>query len=104
MDRRKVIILFFIVLCTVALASAATTTTMTLPPTFASAIQDLESILLQIGSALAGLMIVLECIKWITAQNPAERESAKKGIIYILIGLFILKNSEKLIQFLLQTI
>ena len=76
----------------------------TLPLEFYSSIQGVESILLQVGSALGVLIITFEAIKWIAAQNPAERESAKKGVLYVMIGLIILRSSESLITFLLVSI
>ncbi|MBM3308941.1 MAG: hypothetical protein FJY77_01685 [Candidatus Altiarchaeales archaeon] len=99
MDRRKIIVSF-----TAFLLAGTGTAAAGNPSTFDQAIVDIENILLEVGSALGVLMIAIESLKWIAAQSPAERESAKKGVIYIMIGLLLLKVSEKLVKFLLKTI
>ena len=107
MDWRKrtpVGILFFaafiVAEASIALAQPATT----LPNAFQSTMTDLEDLLLRIGTVVGTLMIVVEAVGWISAQNPQERENAKRGIIYVLIGLILLKSSENLVNFLLETI
>lgn len=109
MDRIKRIInlalrLIGFMLFSAAKVSATATTTPAPPATFMSTIRDVESILLKVGGALGTLVIAWESVIWITAQNPAERESAKKAIIYVMIGLLLLKSSENIIKFLLVTI
>jgi len=101
--KKRILHVFF--LATGLLApTAAATTVPPLPATFMTSIQDVQNMLLQVGGALGILMIAFESIKWITAEGPAERESAKKGVIYILIGLLLLKSAERIIYFLLLTI
>lgn len=73
-----------------------------LPISFTSAIHDLEDILTDVGSALAVLMIAIEGVRWTAAQSPQDRESAKKGIIYIVAGLGLLVSSENLVSYLLS--
>ncbi|MFH1125777.1 MAG: pilin [Candidatus Altiarchaeota archaeon] len=106
--RRKACLKLFLIsvallypsLCT----NAATPTTSPGPAAYSSTMQDVELMLLQIGSALGVLMITISCIRWIAAQNPEERESAKKGVIYVMIGLLLLRGSENIISFLLRNI
>lgn len=75
-----------------------------LPATLFTTIQEVQQILLIAGSALGALMILFEGIMWLTAQSPVEREDAKKGILYVLIGLFLLKGAENIVKFLIVTI
>lgn len=105
MRYRNLIKLVFLVIAAIFVVNQTTAaTTTTFPATFTSTMQEIENILLRVGTVLGALMITIEGIKWITAQSPPERESAKKGVIYIMIGLILLKSSEKIIQFLLMTI
>lgn len=84
-----------------AVALAASQTAAKAPPEFWKTIGDVQSILNAVGSALGAVMIAWEGIKWMAAENPAEREDAKKGIIYVMIGLVLLKSSERIVRFLL---
>jgi hypothetical protein len=73
-----------------------------LPLEFQRAILDIQNTLVGVGSPLATLMIVIEGLRWTGAQSPQERESAKKGIIYIMFGVMLLKQSETIVVFLLS--
>ncbi|MDD5112182.1 MAG: TrbC/VirB2 family protein [Candidatus Altiarchaeota archaeon] len=71
---------------------------------FVSTMVDLEDLLLRIGTVLGALMIAVEAVAWIAAQNPQERENAKRGVVYIIVGLILLKSAHNLVNFLLVTI
>jgi len=47
--------------------------------------------LITIGEAGALLMIAIEGGKYIISTNPQERESARRGVIYIVIGLVLIR-------------
>lgn len=102
MDRRKRLMLFFLIPAAFALSMEVQAAK--LPPIFGQTMADVQTILLAVGSALAAAMIAWEGVKWITADNPAEREDAKKGVIYVMIGLVLLKSSNRIIEFLLATL
>ncbi len=85
---------FLFILPPFALATTLFTSTMT----------DLEDLLLRLGTVVGALMIAVEAVAWIVAQNPQERENAKKGVIYGLVGLILLKSAHNLVNFLLVTI
>ena len=84
--------------------AAAQSASATLPATLFTTIGQVQEILLIVGSAFGALMILFEGIKWVTAQSPVDREDAKKGILYVLIGLFLLKGAENIVRFLIATI
>jgi len=44
-----------------------------------------------VGYALAVLMIGYQGLKWSSSDSDQAREDAKKGIIYVIIGIFLLK-------------
>ena len=48
--------------------------------------------------ALGWLMMVIMGIKWIIADSPNERADAKKGMIYIVIGLLLVRSICQLMQ------
>lgn len=93
---------FALLLTVLALITTVEASAPALPSTFVNTMQEVESILLQIGSALGALMIAIEGVKWVSAQSPQDRESAKKGVIYVMIGLMLLKGSENIVLFLLS--
>ena len=47
--------------------------------------------------ALAWIMMVLMGVKWIIADSPNERAEAKKGMIYIVIGLLVVVSAGNLL-------
>jgi uncharacterized membrane protein len=57
-----------------------------------------------VAFALAWLMMVLMGVKWIVADSPNERAEAKKGMIYIVIGLLIVVSARPLLQMYCNTI
>lgn len=42
-----------------------------------------------IAGLLASVMLVLQGLKWVMSDAPQERLDAKKGIMYVLIGLLV---------------
>ena len=51
-----------------------------------------------VAYSLGWIMMVIMGIKWIIADSPNERADAKKGMIYIVIGLLVVKSAVQLIQ------
>ncbi len=47
----------------------------------------------QIAVALGWVMMIIMGIKWITADAASDRADAKKGMIYIVIGLLVVAMS-----------
>jgi hypothetical protein len=45
----------------------------------------------KIGAAAAVLMFSIQGLKWVTSETPADRAEAKKGMIYVIVGLIFLK-------------
>lgn len=62
---------------------------------------DVQNSLKYIGAVLAVLFMVLNGIKWIIADGPEDREDAKKGIIYTIIGLILLGAAYQFIYYLM---
>ncbi|MBD3388239.1 MAG: hypothetical protein GF416_04095 [Candidatus Altiarchaeales archaeon] len=62
---------------------------------------SIQSSLKIVGSAAGVFMIVYLGIKWMTANGPQDRESARRGVIYVVIGLIILRTALELIEYLL---
>ncbi|MFH1054969.1 MAG: pilin [Candidatus Altiarchaeota archaeon] len=48
--------------------------------------------LLPVAYALGWLMMVILGIKWIVAESPNDRAEAKKGMIYVIIGLLVVAS------------
>ena len=53
--------------------------------------------------ALAWIMMVIMGMKWILADSPNERADAKKGMMYILIGLLVVRSANSLLQLYCDT-
>lgn len=52
-------------------------------------LNELNNGLRIIAGALAVLMMSIAGLKYVISSSPQEREDAKKGIIYILVGLTV---------------
>ena len=66
--------------------------------------QDLRNVmdyLRQIGYPIAFFMMIYVSIKWITAEGPEDRENGRRGIIYIIIGILLLRTGDDLVWSLL---
>jgi len=53
--------------------------------------------------ALGWIMMVIMGIKWIVADSPNERADAKKGMMYILIGLLVVRSAGSLLRLYCDT-
>jgi type IV secretory pathway VirB2 component (pilin) len=62
---------------------------------------EVQTTLTSVGTSLAILMMVLQGIKWMLSETPEEREDAKRGIIYIIIGLILLGSAYSFVYYLL---
>lgn len=50
---------------------------------------DVNKRLCEIAGALAILLIGFQGFKYLGADNPQERDDAKKGMVYVVIGLIV---------------
>ncbi len=51
-----------------------------------------------VALALGYLMMVLMGIKWIIADSPNDRADAKKGMMYVVIGLLLVASACSLLH------
>ena len=65
------------------------------------AMNDIMQMLQTIGYPIGIFMVAYMGIKWMLAEGPQDRENARRGIIYVVIGLILLQVSVKLVYFLL---
>lgn len=54
-----------------------------------------------IGYPIAFFMMVYMGVKWVMADGPSDRENARRGIIYIIIGVILLRASRQIVYFIL---
>jgi hypothetical protein len=54
-----------------------------------------------IGLGLAALMFAINGIKMMVSDSPMARADARRGIIYVVIGIIILVLSYAIVSFLL---
>lgn len=80
MKPRNIVIAFVLLQLVVANASAASDT-----------MDETNKAIRQIGAALAVLMFSIHGLKWVMSETPADRAEAKKGMIYVIVGLLFLK-------------
>jgi hypothetical protein len=57
-----------------------------------------------VAYALGWLMMVLMGLKWIISESANERAEAKKGMIYIVVGLLIVTSARALLQLYCTTV
>ena len=57
----------------------------------------------RIAFALGWIMMVFMGVKWIVSDSANDRSDAKKGMIYIVIGLLIVASACQLIQLYCNT-
>jgi len=62
---------------------------------------NIATMLTTIGNACAYFMMVYMGMKWMMAEDPEGRENARRGVIYIVIGLILLRSSSPLVLYLL---
>ncbi|MFH1054970.1 MAG: hypothetical protein V1744_02620 [Candidatus Altiarchaeota archaeon] len=53
------------------------------------------------GYPLGLFMLIYMGLKWMTSEGPEERDNARRGIIYMIIGLLLLKVGWDLVLYLL---
>ena len=63
----------------------------------------LNNLLYGIAAGIAALMITLHAIRWKTADNPSEREEAKKGIINVILALIIIMSAAAIVSVIYVT-
>ncbi|VVB54766.1 Uncharacterised protein [uncultured archaeon] len=61
----------------------------------------LNTEIMSVASAAAVVMIGMQALKWTTETDPAGRESARKGIIYVVLGLALMMSAGGIVGFLL---
>ena len=52
-------------------------------------VSDINNLFYGVIGGVATLMLVIQAIKWKTAEGPQDRESAKKGMITVVIALVV---------------
>lgn len=73
-----------------------------IPDGVSGPMKDAKDALTIIVGALAVLIMTVEGIKMVTAQSPKERDDAKKGMIYVVIGLLLFLIAENFVLYLLE--
>lgn len=63
-----------------------------------SEITALNAGLKTIGSSVGILVITYAGLRWIFYDNPQERDDAKKTIIYVMVGVFIIGNASEIVS------
>jgi len=58
---------------------------------------DLIGALKKIAAALGALLIAVQGLKYVTAEAPDDRAEAKKGLIWIIVGLLVAAISAYLV-------
>jgi hypothetical protein len=66
-----------------------------------AAIQTMQDMFKTMGYPLALFMMVYMGAKWAIAEGPEDRENARRGIIYIVIALLLLKAAPSFTVYLL---
>jgi hypothetical protein len=64
--------------------------------------RSVVDIMTTIGMPIALIMLIYMGIKWSMAESPEEHENAKKGIIYIVIGVILIRVGVGLAYYLLD--
>jgi type IV secretory pathway VirB2 component (pilin) len=70
-------------------------------PAARAAAANISVMLTTIGNACGVVMIIYMGLKWMLADDPQGRENARRGIIYIIIGLIILRVASALVYYLM---
>jgi hypothetical protein len=67
-----------------------------------TAVQSVLSIMFGLAGALAFLMIVISGLRYIIAQDDAQKVAqAKRGVIYSVIGLVVAASGEIIVAFVI---
>ncbi|MFZ2455654.1 MAG: pilin [Candidatus Altiarchaeia archaeon] len=67
---------------------------------FEETIGDVNNLLYGVAAGIALLLITLHAVRWKTAENPTDREEAKKGMINVIIGLIVIMIAATLVALL----
>ncbi len=60
-----------------------------------------QKMLKDVGWPIGFFMMVYMGIKWIISEGPEERENARRGVIYVVIGVLVLRTGVGLIEYLM---
>lgn len=63
-----------------------------------SEIWNLYSEMKSVGAALGALVIVYAGLRWIMAENPQDRDDAKKAVIYTIVGLLVIAVAKEIVD------
>ncbi|VVB54767.1 TrbC/VIRB2 family protein [uncultured archaeon] len=90
----------FIVFCFASFAAGAPCSVSGAGPITAagSTFYDMICDLVEIASALGTLMIAIQGLRWAVADGASERNEAKKGIMYVVIGLALVVNAPTIVD------
>lgn len=70
---------------------------LSLEVTAQTELEELNDALVTVAAAMGVLMISIQGLKWITSDNPQDRAEAKKGLIYILVGLLVVALAAQIV-------
>lgn len=65
-------------------------------------IGGVNNILYGIAAGIATLMITMHAVKWKTADNPNDREEAKKGIMSVILAIILIIVAATLVTLLFR--
>jgi hypothetical protein len=68
--------------------------------TFEETVGGVNNLLYGVAAGIALLLITLHAVRWKTAENPNDREEAKKGMINVIIGLIVIIIAATLVALL----
>jgi hypothetical protein len=68
--------------------------------TFEETVGGVNNLLYGVAAGIATLLITLHAVRWKTAENPTDREEAKKGMINVIIGLIVIIIAATLVTLL----
>jgi len=63
-----------------------------------------QNMMQTMGYPLAFIMMLYMGLKWMTAETPSDRENARRGVIYIVIGVILLRVANQVILYLLSRV
>ncbi|MBU0762445.1 MAG: pilin [Candidatus Altiarchaeota archaeon] len=89
----KSVVVFFFLAENVSAVCAATATDY-------PAIGTIQGYLTEIGAPLAWLMMAMMGIRWVMSESPDDRENSRRGVIYVIIGLIMLKSALPFTEYL----
>ncbi len=64
-------------------------------------VKNIIDFLVVIAYPIGFFMIVYMGVKWIISEGPEDRENARRGVIYVIIGLILLRSAFYLVTYLL---